>query len=91
MSEYPMHGYLYDADGRHGPPVKLYNREELHTFLRMFGTVALQSQRLFLVVSGDDEDRFFHIEGGHVVYASGVDPATVERGMRHGQSLEATS
>lgn len=88
MSDYPMHGYLYEADGRHGLPVKLYNREELDTFLRVYGTVALQLKREFLVVSGDDEDCFFHIADGHVVYANGVDPQTVEHGMRHGQTPE---
>ena len=82
MNGYPLHGYLYTADGFHGPPTVLTTQEELHLFLGVSGRLALQQGRELLVVSGDDEDCFFHIKDGHVLYASGVDPAATEEHMR---------
>jgi hypothetical protein len=72
--EYPMHGYLYNPDGTHGPPTILRNREELWTFLGVFGNIALTHGMRFLIVSGDDEDCYCEIDEGVVRYASGVNP-----------------
>lgn len=76
MSEqdYPMHGYLYNPDGTHGPPTVLGNKEELWTFVSIFGNVALINRLQFLITSGDDEDCYLEIHEGKVRYASGVDP-----------------
>lgn len=71
--DYPMHGYLYDAEGRHGPPVVLRTRDELWTFLGTSGPLALRERRELRLTSGDDDDLYLHIVGGQVLHAGGAD------------------
>lgn len=85
---YPMHGYLYNLNGTHGPPFTLATQEELDLFLHLYGPVALQSHRELLIVSGDDEDCFLHIQDGHVLHAGGGDLASMEGALRRGLSSE---
>ena len=80
-STYPMHGYLYNPDGTHGPPTILNNQEELFSFIRLYGTVAIEHLLELRLTSGDDDDLYLHIEQGKVLYASGVDPGTYTRAI----------
>jgi hypothetical protein len=74
MSNYPMHGYLYTADGFHGPPEVLRNRDDLWTFLALAGGIALRERRELRLTSGDDDDLYVHIQDGIVRHAAGADP-----------------
>lgn len=73
MSDYPMHGYLYTVEGFHGPPVVLYDRDALYTFLGTYGLQALREGRELRLTSGDDDDLYVHIQGGQVLHAGGAD------------------
>jgi hypothetical protein len=73
MSDYPLHGYLYDVDGFHGPPVVLHDRAALHAFLARAGLLALLEHRELRLTSADDDDLYVHIQDGVVLYASGAD------------------
>ena len=87
MSDFPMHGYLYNAAGYHGPSTVLSTPEELWTFVGIFGNVALQERLEFQVVSGDDEACFLHIKNGAVIYGSGVEPQAFEQALAHYKRL----
>jgi hypothetical protein len=87
MSDFPMHGYLYDAQGMHGPPTVLANTEELWSFIGIYGNVALQDGLEFLVCSGDDEVCYLHIKDRAVLYGSGVEPQAFEQALANYKRL----
>jgi hypothetical protein len=70
-----MHGYLYTADGFHGPPVVLYDRQALMVFLGTAGAVALRERRELRLTSRDDDDLYVYIQDGQVLHAGGGDLA----------------